>query len=122
MRTRASLGGDFQRVWLASAVTNVGDGVTMVAGPLLVASLTGDTATFGVSSEEGLRLALDEVNQKGVLGGRKFKVITEDDRSLPDEAKTATEKLITRDAVVAILGEIASSRSIRPNRVFQLSW
>ena len=77
-----------------------------------VASLTGDTATFGVSSDEGLRLALDEINKTGILNGRKIKVITEDDRSLPDEAKTATEKLITRDKAVAIIGEIASSRSI----------
>lgn len=84
-----------------------------------VASLQGDTATFGTSSEEGIRLALDEVNQKGVLGGRKIKVVTEDDRSLPDEAKTATEKLITRDKVVAILGEIASSRSIAMGPVAQ---
>jgi branched-chain amino acid transport system substrate-binding protein len=77
-----------------------------------VASLTGDTATFGVSSNEGLLLALDEINAKGVLNGRKIQVKTEDDRSLPDEAKTATEKLITRDKAVAIIGEIASSRSI----------
>src|SRR3954447_10822083 len=77
-----------------------------------VASLTGDTATFGVSCEEGIRLALIEVNQKGVLGGRKIKIVTEDDRSLGDEAKTACEKLITRDQVCAILGEIASSRAI----------
>jgi branched-chain amino acid transport system substrate-binding protein len=77
-----------------------------------VASLTGDTATFGVSADEGIRLALEEVNQKGVLGGRKIQLITEDDRSLGDEAKTACNKLISRDHVVAILGEIASSRSI----------
>ncbi|MFC7550913.1 MFS transporter [Plantactinospora sp. GCM10030261] len=36
------LGRDFHAVWLASAVSNLGDGVTMVAGPLLVASLTTD--------------------------------------------------------------------------------
>lgn len=44
MRTRASarLGADFTKLWTASAVSNVGDGVTMVAGPLLVASLTRD--------------------------------------------------------------------------------
>ncbi|GAB2836254.1 MFS transporter [Actinoallomurus bryophytorum] len=44
MRTRASarLGADFTRLWTASAVSNVGDGVTVVAGPLLVASLTRD--------------------------------------------------------------------------------
>lgn len=35
---------DFARLMLASAVSNLGDGVTMVAGPLLVASLTTDPA------------------------------------------------------------------------------
>src|SRR4051812_29116295 len=77
-----------------------------------VASLTGDTATFGTSADEGIRQALDEINANGGALGKKIKVITEDDRSLADEAKTAAEKLITRDKVVAILGEIASSRSI----------
>jgi branched-chain amino acid transport system substrate-binding protein len=78
-----------------------------------VASLTGDTATFGVSADEGIKLAMDEINAKGgILGGRKVNVLTEDDRSLGDEAKTAANKLITRDHVVAMLGEIASSRSI----------
>ena len=42
MPARTSLGPDFAKVWTASAVSNVGDGVTMVAGPLLVAQLTGD--------------------------------------------------------------------------------
>src|SRR5437762_2821318 len=77
-----------------------------------VASLTGDTATFGVSADEGIRLALDELNKTGVLGGKKIRILTEDDRSLGDEAKTAASKLINKDHVVAILGEIASSRSI----------
>ena len=77
-----------------------------------VASLTGDTATFGVSSEEGVRLALDELNAAGKTLGKTLKVVTEDDRSNSDEAKTATDKLITKHHVVAVLGEIASSRSI----------
>jgi len=77
-----------------------------------VASLTGDTATFGVSADEGIRLALEQINSKGGVLGKQVKVITEDDRSLSDEAKTAANKLITRDHVCALLGEIASSRSI----------
>jgi branched-chain amino acid transport system substrate-binding protein len=77
-----------------------------------VASKTGDTATFGVSADEGIHLALDEINANGGVLGRKIKINTEDDRSLGDEAKTAVNKLITQDHVVAILGEIASSRSI----------
>ena len=42
MPTRTPLGPDFAKVWTASAVSNVGDGVTLIAGPLLVAQLTGD--------------------------------------------------------------------------------
>ncbi|GHE38737.1 MFS transporter [Streptosporangium violaceochromogenes] len=38
------LGADFSKLWTASAVSNVGDGITMAAGPLLVASLTGEPA------------------------------------------------------------------------------
>jgi MFS family permease len=34
------LGADFWKLWTSSAVSNLGDGVTMVAGPLLVASIT----------------------------------------------------------------------------------
>jgi hypothetical protein len=38
----AGLGADFAKLWTADAVSNLGDGVTGVAGPLLMAWLTGD--------------------------------------------------------------------------------
>ncbi|TNH29776.1 MFS transporter [Micromonospora orduensis] len=46
MRTPVSarLGADFTRLWTAAAVSNVGDGVTMAAGPLLVASVSDNPA------------------------------------------------------------------------------
>ncbi|GIJ22449.1 MFS transporter [Micromonospora lutea] len=40
----ARLGADFAKLWTASAVSNVGDGITMAAGPLLVASITDNPA------------------------------------------------------------------------------
>lgn len=43
----ARLGADFTTLWTASAVANVGDGVTMAAGPLLVASITTNPALIG---------------------------------------------------------------------------
>ena len=92
-----------------------GGGSTSSASEILIghyASMTGDTATFGVSADEGIQLAVKEINEAGGVLGKKVRVITEDDRSLPDEAKTAVQKLINRDKVVALLGEIASSRSI----------
>ena len=77
-----------------------------------VASLTGDTATFGVSADEGVRLAIDEINAGPKVLDKPIRLETLDDSSKSDEAKTATEKLINSDHAVAIVGEIASSRSI----------
>jgi branched-chain amino acid transport system substrate-binding protein len=85
------------------------------------ASMTGDTATFGVSADEGIRLALDEINARGGVLGKPVKVITEDDRSQADEAKTAASKLVNQDHVVALLGEIVSSSSIAAAPVAQES-
>lgn len=76
------------------------------------ASLTGDTATFGRSTDDGIRLAVDEINAAGGVLGRPLEVISEDDRSVTEEARTAAQKLIQRDHVVALLGEVASSRSL----------
>ncbi|MCW3818115.1 MFS transporter [Micromonospora sp. DR5-3] len=44
------LGRDFRRLWTATAVSNLGDGVTLVAGPLLVASLTPDPAAVAAAA------------------------------------------------------------------------
>lgn len=75
-------------------------------------SLTGTTATFGISADEGIRLAVDEINKKGGVLGRKIRLVTEDTQSKPEEAVNAVQKLINQDKVVALLGEIASSRSL----------
>ncbi len=76
------------------------------------ASLTGGTATFGRSSDAGVRLAIDEINASGGLLGKKLRVVVEDDQSKPEEARTAVLKLLKQDRVVAVLGEVASSRSL----------
>src|SRR5437867_3036903 len=77
-----------------------------------VASLTGDTATFGQSTDRGMRMALEEINARGGALGRPIELLSEDDRSITEEARTAAQKLLQRDQVVALLGEIASSRSL----------
>jgi len=86
----------------------------------MYASLTGDGASFGQSSREGTLLAIDEVNAAGgVLGGRKLTLLLEDDQSRPEEASSAVTKLITQDKVVAVLGEVASRRSLAAAPVAQ---
>ncbi len=75
-------------------------------------SLTGGTATFGQSTHDGIMMAMEEVNSSGGILGKKVRIITEDDQSKPEEAKTAVLKLIKQNGVVAVLGEVASSRSL----------
>jgi branched-chain amino acid transport system substrate-binding protein len=75
-------------------------------------SLTGGTATFGQSTHKGILLATEEQNDQGGLFGKKIEIITEDDQSKPEEAKTAVLKLIKQNQVIAVLGEVASSRSL----------
>ncbi|MCC6272236.1 MAG: ABC transporter substrate-binding protein [Deltaproteobacteria bacterium] len=76
------------------------------------ASLTGTTATFGQSMNDGVQLALEEVNKTGGLLGKQVEVIVEDDQSKPEEARTAVLKLIKQNQVKALIGEVASSRSL----------
>jgi branched-chain amino acid transport system substrate-binding protein len=75
------------------------------------ASLTGSEATFGQSSHNGLVLAVEEINSTGGILGKQVKLITEDNQGKPSETQTVVQKLINRDKVVAIIGEVASSRS-----------
>jgi len=75
-------------------------------------SMTGPQATFGQSTHNGIMMAIDEINAKGGVKGRKIKVITEDDQSKQEEAANAVTKLISQNNVIAVLGEVASSASI----------
>ncbi len=75
-------------------------------------SLSGQNASYGISSTNGSKLALEEINAAGGVLGKKVKLITEDDRSLAGEPATIVRKLISRDKVVAILGAFTSSRSL----------
>jgi branched-chain amino acid transport system substrate-binding protein len=76
------------------------------------ASLTGKEATFGISSHEGTLLAIEEINAAGGVLGKKLELLTEDTQSKAGEPATVVNKLIARDGVVAMLGEVASSRSM----------
>ncbi len=84
-------------------------------GPIVigeVGSMTGTEATFGLSSANGIQLAIDEFNAKGGVKGRQLQVKVLDDQGRPEEAATAATRLIASEHVVALLGEVASTRSM----------
>ncbi len=74
-----------------------------------VGPVTGEAATFGVSTKNGVMLAAEEWNAKGGLfNNRKVRVIFEDDKGDPAEGATVYTKLIQQDNVVAIIGTVMS--------------
>jgi branched-chain amino acid transport system substrate-binding protein len=77
-----------------------------------VASLTGEQATFGESTDNAIKLAIAEVNAKGGVKGKKLTLKTYDDQGKPEEAAIAATRLINQDKVTVLLGEVASSRSL----------
>jgi branched-chain amino acid transport system substrate-binding protein len=77
-----------------------------------IASMTGDQATFGQSTDRGVRFAVNEQNARGGVKGRVVEVKTLDDQGKPEEAAVAATRLASQDRVAVILGENASSRSL----------
>ena len=57
-------------------------------------------------------MAADEINAAGGINGKQVELLIQDDRSDASEAATIVTKFVTQDQVHAILGEVASSRSI----------
>jgi len=83
------------------------------------AALTGATASFGQSAHRGVRMAIDEANAGGGVLGKKLRLVTEDDQSKAGEAATVVRRMISREKPVAIIGEVASSRSLEAAPICQ---
>jgi branched-chain amino acid transport system substrate-binding protein len=83
------------------------------------ASLTGKEASFGQSSHKGIVLAFEEINAAGGALNQKIELLVEDNQTRPGESATAAKKLITREKVIALLGEVASGRSLEAAPIAQ---
>ena len=82
-------------------------------------SVTGRDASFGEASLRGARLAIEDVNRSGGILGRPVELVVEDNRSAPGESATAAKRLISRDRVIALIGECSSSRTLEAAPVAQ---
>lgn len=82
-------------------------------------SLTGKDAAFGVATRKGVLLAVEEINAKGGILGRKVEYVVEDIQSKQGESATAVKKLISRDKVAAVIGANASANSLEAGPICQ---
>lgn len=73
-----------------------------------ICPLTGEAATYGLSTKNAMELAVSEWNASGGVLGKQIKLIVEDDKGDPAEGAAVFRKVIEQDKVVAIVGGITS--------------
>jgi branched-chain amino acid transport system substrate-binding protein len=66
----------------------------------------------GVQVRDGVEIAAKMINDAGGVLGRPIELVFEDTQGIPEKARAAVEKLITRDKVVAVTGEHQSSAAL----------
>ncbi len=92
----------------ASATTGAGGAPTGEAIRVAaLTSLTGNFAPWGIQVQDGMRLAVDEINADGGVDGRPLELVVADDQSNAEEGIRQIERLI-EDGVVAVGGVISS--------------
>jgi branched-chain amino acid transport system substrate-binding protein len=82
-------------------------GVASAAGEIVIgnaSSLTGTAAQYGISTYEGLEVAMEEINAAGGVLGKKIAILKGDDSGDPRQAVNVVQKFITKDKVLVILG------------------
>lgn len=85
-----------------------------------VAPITGPIAHLGKDNENGAKMAIDELNKKGVtIGGQKvkFELLTEDDAADPKQANAAAQKLVDA-GVSGVIGHLNSGTSIPASKIY----
>lgn len=77
-----------------------------------IGPLTGDAASYGVDTVNGVKIAVEEINTAGGVNGRQIELIAEDGRCNGADAASAAQKLISVDHVVAIVGGQCSGETL----------
>ena len=80
-----------------------------------IAALTGGAAAYGKSQEEGIRMAVEEINQKGEI---PIELFVEDSKGSPSDAMNVTKRLIQRKAAV-IIGPMTSNEAKAAGPIIQ---
>ena len=70
--------------------------------------LTGAVAAYGNAENDGIKLAVEEINKAGGVDGKKIELVTKDNKSENAEASTAATNLAIQSQVNAMIGPATS--------------
>lgn len=82
-------------------------------------SLSGADASFGQDAMKGIRMAEQEINSQGGVLGHPIQLIIRDNQSKAGETSSIVRELVSRDGVVALIGEVASGRTLEAAPIAQ---
>jgi ABC-type branched-subunit amino acid transport system substrate-binding protein len=91
----------------ATKVTNEG----ISASEIVIGThqdLSGPIKVWGVPVSNGMKMAVEEINAAGGIQGRKLKLVLEDNGYDPKKAVLASQKMVERDKVFAMIGPMGS--------------
>ena len=74
--------------------------------------LSGETATYGVALKRGMDLAIDEINARGGIEGRKLAFLFEDSQGEPSNGVNAFNKLARANKVPMVIGDMFSATTL----------
>lgn len=66
-------------------------------------------AQYGVAVDNAVKMAVDDINDKGGLLGKRIKYISYDEKGDPTEATNAYTRLVDQDKIVALIGDVTSA-------------
>ncbi|MDO4269518.1 MAG: ABC transporter substrate-binding protein [Eubacteriales bacterium] len=81
------------------------------------ASLTGYASQLGGMGQQGIRLAVEDVNSSGGIKGKEIRLIEYDDQTSGQAAVSAVQKMIEEDRVDAIIGSHTSGNIIQTSQL-----
>ena len=77
-----------------------------------LAPLTGDASSYGVAVNNGIQMAVEDINAAGGIDGKQIDYIYYDEKGDATEAVNAYNKLVQNDQVVAIIGDVTTKPTL----------
>jgi branched-chain amino acid transport system substrate-binding protein len=93
----------------------------------IIGPMTGPQAyDIGLTMRDGARLAMEEINEKGGIAGKKFEWIVIDDEASPAKSVAGAKKLVFRDKIDILIGPANSGCALAvgeitvPNKIINV--